>query len=70
VTTLKLAFLTLLKMRSTTLVVVLTLALGIAANLVVFALVNAALLRPLPFSDPDRLVALDGSVNGKSVGVS
>lgn len=68
--TLHLAFRTLLKMRSTALVVVLTLATGIAANLIVFAAVNAALIRPLPFSDPDRLVALETNINGKPGGVS
>jgi putative ABC transport system permease protein len=37
-------------------VVVATLALGVGANSAVFALADAALLRPLPFADPDRLV--------------
>src|SRR5438309_6594513 len=55
---LRLALRTLRKNMMLTLVIVASLAIGIGANSAIFSVVDALLLRPLPYPEPDRLAAV------------
>src|ERR1035441_10037406 len=51
--------------RST--ITLVTLALGIAANVAIFSVIEGVLLKPLPYPDADRLIAVDHAAPGVNI---
>ena len=66
-TDLKFAFRQLLKNPGFTAVAVLTLAICLGGSLAIFAVVDAVLVRPLPFPDADRLVVIHNTYPGAGI---
>ena len=56
---LRFAFRSLLKQPGFTIITVVTIALGVGANSAIFSVVDAVMLRPLPFHDADRVVVIN-----------
>ncbi|HEV2421589.1 MAG TPA: ABC transporter permease [Candidatus Acidoferrales bacterium] len=59
----------LLKSPLLTVIVVLTLALGIGANTAIFGIVNGFLLRPLPVRSPEQIMVVAGKIANDTIGV-
>jgi predicted permease len=64
ITDMRYAIRTLLKNPSLYIVAIFTLALGIGANTAIFSIINAVLLAPFPYSEPDKIVSIWESVQG------
>ncbi len=68
---LKFAFRQLRRNPGFTTIAVLSLALGIGANVAIFSLINTAILRSLPYSEPDRLVHIaETNASGNEISVA
>src|SRR5271155_5342238 len=63
------AFRMLAKSPMLTVIVILTLALGIGANTAIFGIVNGILLRPLPVKSPEQIMVLAGQAQGDTLGI-
>src|SRR5690349_12104887 len=57
----------LLKRPSISIIAILTLAIGIGANSAIFSLINALLLKPLPFPELERVVAIWDTMKSRGV---